>query len=197
MLRCLRRWLSHGRTCFGIGRAWAWYSEPMPAQARRGARHNGGCREPEGREAKRSGAAPSALCARLRHFMATARYVECDSIHPAATAKHGRAQCPAGLVFVVLRAAPGLMGGGAPTTLPAARGLPCASRVTPALSVASAHPSSAAPQGVRCNVAGLVFFAAFIIKRHQKRRCGVQRAVLRCWAALGGSDGSSARYRSR
>lgn len=112
---------------------------------------------PEGRGTKWSAAAPSELRERLRQWAATARYVKlAQPTSPAAAARLCPARCRAQPALVVL-ARSALASTTSARHHASQRRAGCsASRVTPAPSVASAHPSSAAPSGVRCNAASAV-----------------------------------------
>ena len=125
-------------------------------QARRGARHNGGCREPEGREAKRSGPAPSgAQRSDCGASWQQPVMLNCASNSP-------RSDCQARAGSMPGRACPrgpraqraDLNNRRTPQRLQRRAGC-SASRVTPGLLVLRAHPSSAAPLGVRCNALGV------------------------------------------
>lgn len=72
--------------------------------APRGARHNGDCHQPAGRAAV---PAPSAPCARLRHLMAIARYVELRSNSPGDVSQVAPGSMPGATCFAAPREALG------------------------------------------------------------------------------------------
>jgi hypothetical protein len=127
-----------------------WYSSAASAelaalQALRGARHNGGCRTPEGREAKRSGAAPSALLRATAALCGNSPLCELGAsrVPPQRLPGSGRLDAGCGLSRGLSAKRHALMSGGG------------------AMSVSRAHLRSAARLWrVRCNAVGIVIVVA-------------------------------------